>query len=71
MLELENKNFAANLQPGWNLLMVPEEMQAPEDAVVIFSIGKSCCELHRQNTLAPGKIYWVFRSLDSLSAIYP
>jgi hypothetical protein len=67
--ELDQTPFSATLHPGWNLLAVPQELPVPDDAVIIFAIGKTCCEMHRKETLQPGTLYWVFR--DAPAKTYP
>jgi alpha-tubulin suppressor-like RCC1 family protein len=61
--------FSTTLHPGWNLLSVPQELPVPDDAAIIFAIGKTCCEMHRKATLQPGTLYWVFR--DAPAKTYP
>jgi alpha-tubulin suppressor-like RCC1 family protein len=63
--ELDQTPFSTTLHPGWNLLSVPQELPIPDDAVIIFAIGKTCCEMHHKETLQPNTLYWVFREADA------
>ncbi len=67
--ELDQTPFSTTLHPGWNLLAVPQELPVPDDAVIIFAIGKTCCEIHRKENLQPGALYWVFR--EAPAKTYP
>ncbi len=70
-LELNPAPYSITLRPGWNLLTVPQPLPIPADAVIIFAIGKSSCEIYRQVQLQPGTLYWVFRDADAPVTNYP